>query len=120
MKIVVDMNLSPDWCVILAKHGHTAIHWSTIGARNAPDAEIMEYARDNGFLVLTHDLDFGAILAATRANAPSVLQLRVQDILPTAAETIVVNALNQFADDLAAGALITVDAVRARARILPV
>jgi hypothetical protein len=43
----------------------------------------------------------------------------MQDILPAAAETIVVNALNQFADELVAGALITVDALRARARILP-
>ncbi|MEI6430993.1 MAG: DUF5615 family PIN-like protein [bacterium] len=119
MKVLVDMNLSPEWCVTLAKYGYEAVHWSSVGARNAPDAEIMDYARDNGYLVFTHDLDFAAILAATKANAPSVLQLRMQDILPVAAETIIVNALNQFADELVAGALITVDALRARARILP-
>jgi predicted nuclease of predicted toxin-antitoxin system len=119
MKIVVDMNLSPDWCATLGKHDHEAVHWSHIGARNATDTEIMEYARANGCIVFTHDLDFGAILAATGADAPSVLQLRTQDILPAAAEKIVADALRQFAGDLEAGALITVDAVRVRARILP-
>jgi len=28
----------------------------------------------NGYVLLTHDLDFGAILAASGANAPSVIQ----------------------------------------------
>ena len=30
---------------------------------------VMEWARSNGYIVFTHDLDFGAILAATRASS---------------------------------------------------
>lgn len=31
IRLLVDMNLSPDWVAELAHHGFDAIHWSTIG-----------------------------------------------------------------------------------------
>jgi predicted nuclease of predicted toxin-antitoxin system len=80
----------------------------------------MQYARDNDFVVFTHDLDFGAILAATRANTPSVLQIRGQDVMPDTLEVAVTEALVHFSTELDSGALVTVDIVRARVRILPV
>ena len=42
-----------------------AVHWSTIGALTAPDDDILEWARQHQFVVITNDLDFAAILAAT-------------------------------------------------------
>jgi predicted nuclease of predicted toxin-antitoxin system len=78
MKIVIDMNLTPLWVDVLTKHGWQAVHWSSIGAPRAKDSEIMNWALTNGHIVFTHDLDFGAILAATQANAPSVIQVRTQ------------------------------------------
>ncbi len=41
MKIVIDMNLSPRWVNVLVQAGFEAEHWSTLGAANAPDTEIM-------------------------------------------------------------------------------
>ena len=70
MKILLDMNLSPRWVSLLADHGIQAAHWSMLGAKNAPDSEIMAYARAENYIVLTHDLDFGAILAATQGENP--------------------------------------------------
>lgn len=52
MKLIVDMNLSPRWVGVLANAGIEAAHWSTLGAMNAPDAEIMAYARANNYVVL--------------------------------------------------------------------
>lgn len=72
------MNLSPDWVEVLSGEGIDAVHWSEIGASSAYDQELMAWAKSNGYIVLTHDLDFGAILAATNADAPSVIQLRFQ------------------------------------------
>ena len=71
MKILIDMNLSPDWREILARHGWEAVHWSSVGKSNAPDKTILQYAMDNGYVVLTHDLDFGAILAALAPTHPA-------------------------------------------------
>ena len=81
MKLVVDMNLSPSWIERLEQHGFDAVHWSTIGAPSADDNEMLSWARTNGLVVLTHDLDFSAILAATSELAPSVVQLSMQDLL---------------------------------------
>ncbi|MDD0928102.1 DUF5615 family PIN-like protein [Xylella fastidiosa subsp. multiplex] len=76
------MNLSPRWVDVLADAGIEAAHWSTLGAYNAQDSEIMAYASANNYMVLTHDLDFGAILAATHGEKPSVVQIRAEDISP--------------------------------------
>jgi predicted nuclease of predicted toxin-antitoxin system len=61
MKLLIDMNLSPRWVGLLSGAGIEAAHWATAGAVNAPDTELMAYARTNGYVVLTHDLDFSAI-----------------------------------------------------------
>ena len=80
MKLIVDMNLSPRWVQVLVDAGFEATHWSSLGAHNAPDSEIMAYASVNDSVVLTHDLDFGSILAATHGEKPSVVQIRAGDV----------------------------------------
>jgi predicted nuclease of predicted toxin-antitoxin system len=82
VKILLDMNLSPDWVPALEAEGHESRHWSTVGAFNAPDTEIMAWARNAGHVVLTQDLDYGALLFATQATAPSVVVLRAEDVRP--------------------------------------
>jgi predicted nuclease of predicted toxin-antitoxin system len=119
MKILVDMNLSPAWVDYLITSGFEAVHWTLVGTHDATDAEVMQWAADRGHVVLTSDLDFGAILASTQVRRPSVIQLR-SDLLTTASiGPIVLMAIRQSGQELAEGALISVDAVRARLRVLP-
>ena len=119
MKLLVDMNLSPDWVAVLKQSDWEAVHWSTVGNPRAADSEIMTWAKQNGCVVFTHDLDFGTILALTQAEGPSVIQVRTQDVTPTAIGKLVVNALRQFQPQLEKGALIVLDEANARARVLP-
>jgi predicted nuclease of predicted toxin-antitoxin system len=119
MKVLVDMNLSPAWCEVLAAAAHEAVHWSAVGKASAPDTDVLRWAAANGYAVLTHDLDFGAILAASHGTAPSVVQLRAQDVSPDRLGQIILAALTQCAELLAAGALVSVDAESLRARALP-
>jgi predicted nuclease of predicted toxin-antitoxin system len=119
MRVLVDMNLSPEWVRVLSAAGHDALHWSSVGDPRATDRELFAWAARCGCVVLTHDLDFGAILAATRATAPSVVQLRSQDVTPTGSGTQVCAALTRFTDILETGALISLDDARQRVRILP-
>lgn len=79
----------------------------------------MDYARENGCIIFTHDLDFGALLAVTNASGPSVIQIRTQDVTPEAIGSLVVKAIRQFYEELQQGALISVDPSRSRVRILP-
>lgn len=61
-----------------------AVHWSTLGRVDAPDTEIMAYAAAHDYVVLTHDLDFSAVLAATQGTKPSVVQIRSDNLSPAA------------------------------------
>ncbi|HEX6291962.1 MAG TPA: DUF5615 family PIN-like protein [Herpetosiphonaceae bacterium] len=120
MKLLIDMNLPPAWVEWLERSGWHTAHWSSIGDPRATDRVLMDYARLNGYVIITHDLDFGTILAVTRAEGPSVLQIRTQDLLSTHVQTLIVAALHQFAELLETGALITIDEHTSRARILPI
>ena len=120
VKILIDMNLSPDWTAVLQRHGWEAVHWSTVGDPRATDRTIMDWALANSHVVFTHDLDFGTMLALTRATGPSILQVRGDDVLPDHMETIVVAALRQHESELETGALVVVDERKSRVRSLPI
>ena len=119
LKLLIDMNLSPDWVAALSKQGWQAIHWSSVGDPRASDREIMSWAQANQHTVFTHDLDFGMLLAITRAEGPSVIQVRAQDVTPPHLENLIVSALQQYGPLLETGALIVVDESKLRVRILP-
>jgi predicted nuclease of predicted toxin-antitoxin system len=113
------MSLSPEWQSFLRGSGFEAVHWSAIGAYNAPDTEIMRWAHDDGWVVFTHDLDFGILLAHSRDGRPSVIQVRTQDVSPKHLGSLVLRALYAYGEVLESGALLTIDEFKARVRILP-
>jgi len=119
MKLLIDMNPSPGWVAVLNEAGFAPVHWTEIGPVDAPDHVIMRFASKKNFVVLTHDLDFGAMLAATHGEKPSVVQIRADDITPAAIGDKVIAALRQLAPDLEVGALLTIDPKRTRVRLLP-
>lgn len=80
----------------------------------------MQWARQHGCVVFTHDLDYSALLAATQAAGPSVLQVRTQDVLPAAIGELVIRILGEHADALEKGAILTIDLLEARVRFLPI
>jgi predicted nuclease of predicted toxin-antitoxin system len=119
VKILVDMNLSPDWVGYFQSHGWEAVHWSTVGDPSAPDRIIMNWAIVHGHVVFTHDLDFGTTLALSHHDGPSIIQLRDRDVLPRAAGEAIVTAIRQTESDLEKGALVVVSENKSRIRILP-
>ncbi|MDR0779481.1 MAG: DUF5615 family PIN-like protein [Pseudomonadales bacterium] len=119
MKLLIDMNLSPRWVSTLSEHGFTAVHWTALGAANAPDKEILAFAKGHDYTVLTHDLDFGTILAATGDTSPSVIQIRAENTSPRAIAAQVISAIRQTSQDLQRGALLTIDPKRTRIQVLP-
>jgi predicted nuclease of predicted toxin-antitoxin system len=119
VRLVIDMNLSAEWVAELARHGWSAVHWSTVGDPTAEDATIMAWAVANGYVVFTHDLDFGSMLALTHAAGPSVLQIRGQSVLPEDIGPVVKTALRQHEAALESGALVVVEIRKSRVRVLP-
>jgi predicted nuclease of predicted toxin-antitoxin system len=120
VKILVDMNLSPEWVPFPEQAGFASAHWSQVGDPRASDAELMAWARTHCHVVFTHDMDFGALLAATRATGPSVLQVRVKDTMPSSVGADVVRVLHFRREALEQGALVTIDKIHSRVRVLPI
>lgn len=120
IRILIDVSLSPAWTETFSAAGLQSVHWSNVGDPRATDRTIMGWAADNGRIVFTHDLDFGALIAATRARGPSVIQVRAEDVLPESLGAVVVSAISRFRRELELGALVSLDPVRARVRMLPI
>lgn len=114
------MNLSPDWLPLLTAQGWEARHWINLGAGNAPDTELMSWAREHGHVVLTQDLDFSQLLFATRENGPSVVLLRMANEFDSNAREHVIAAISQAQAALTDGALLTISEKRVRLRYLPI
>lgn len=119
MKLLIDMNLSPEWLEVFEQQGWQALHWSPVGDSRGTDKVIMDWAYANGYVVLTHDLDFGTLLALTLAQGLSVIQVRTQDIMPESIGSRLVQILQKYESMLDSGALIVVDETKSGVRILP-
>lgn len=119
MKLLVDMNLSPRWIGWLTQSRFEAIHWSSLGQHDALDAEIMAYAARHDYVVLTNDLDFSAILAVTHRQKPSVVQIRSENLSPEVIGPQVAAALTQLQSAIEEGALVNIEPLRTRVRLLP-
>src|SRR5260370_11896964 len=109
MKLLIDMNLSPRWIPLLRDAGWEAVHWSDVGKAEAGDAEIMAYAAAHDYVVVTHDLDFGAILAVTHGKKPSVVQIRSGDVSPNAIGSQTLAPLRPVQSQLESGTLLTLE-----------
>lgn len=119
MKLLLDMNLSPRWAQALRERGFSAVHWTEIGDPRAHDKVIMEWARANDGIVLTHDLDFGTLLALTHQVGPSVILLRTRDVTSQRLLDSIIGVIERHHDQLQSGALITIDETQTRVRVLP-
>ena len=58
MKLLFDQNLSPRLVETLADLFDGSAHVQSLGLDRMPDAPLWNFARDNGFVIVTKDVDF--------------------------------------------------------------
>lgn len=80
----------------------------------------MAYAREHDGIVFTNNLDFGVILALTRASGPSVIQVRTVDVNHDALGADVIRILFAHPHAIEEGAIVTIDSGGNRVRLLPI
>jgi predicted nuclease of predicted toxin-antitoxin system len=117
MTLLIDMNLIAGRVRALQAHGIESVHCSEVGLPSAPDREVMAQAQ--GCNVVSCDRYFSAVLAATSADGPSVIQLRATDALPSALVSTMATVLRTHRAALMAGAVVSIDQASARVRTLP-
>jgi predicted nuclease of predicted toxin-antitoxin system len=121
VKLLLDANLSPSITAGLAEAGFEAVHVGEVDLLTASDTAIVEHARANDLVVVTVDSDFAAMLAIEGAERPSVVQLRgVAELVPAAHQSLLVANLGAVAEDIEAGAIISLSPTRLAVRRLPI
>lgn len=91
-----------------------------IGLARAADRDILALAKRDRRTVLTHDLDFGDLLAASGDALPSVILFRLPDMRPKTVNRYIDAVLAQHTADLDAGSFLSVGERRVRVRALPI
>ncbi|MGM0426679.1 MAG: DUF5615 family PIN-like protein [Thermodesulfobacteriota bacterium] len=120
MKFLLDMGVSPETGCYLEKLGHNAVHLIEEGMDRATDSQIMEKALKEERIILTHDLDFGRMLAFSGDRGPSVVTFRLTNMRPENVNQFCKAIIDRFSDVMAEGAILSVGDKKIRRHLLPV
>lgn len=120
MKFLADMGVSMRTVTWLRQQGHEAIHLREEGLQRLPDDQILAKGKAEDRIVLTFDLDFGYLLAVSKASLPSVVIFRLNDERAENVNQRLAAVLALCESELLAGAVVTVTETRVRVRRLPI
>ena len=103
MRFLVDANLSPIVATLLNEAGHDAVAVRDFGLQDAGDETILERPPDDDRVIVSHDADFGTLLAVQRRSTPSSILIRSADPLTTTELTaLIIDNLDVMFEDLTA------------------
>ncbi|OGL47465.1 MAG: hypothetical protein A2161_17195, partial [Candidatus Schekmanbacteria bacterium RBG_13_48_7] len=77
MKFLLNMNIQPSLANLLDNEGFPSRHVRDIGLAKADDQSIVEEAKRQDEIIITHDLDYGHLLAFSGESKPSVIIYRI-------------------------------------------
>jgi len=120
MRFLADMGISHLVTQALCEDNHNALHLRDEGLQRLPDVEILKKACNENRILLTHDLDFGYLLAISGECTPSVILFRTSSMRPDDVIKCLRHAIKHHAQDLQNGAFITITDSGTRARRLPI
>jgi predicted nuclease of predicted toxin-antitoxin system len=119
VKFLAYMGISPKTVAFLHGLGYDAVHLHDQGLGRLLDPGILDKARREGRVLLTHDLDFGELVAASGANLPSVVTFRLRSMHPDRVNSYLQALISHHQDALEQGAIVSVTEGRVRVRLLP-
>jgi predicted nuclease of predicted toxin-antitoxin system len=117
---IADMNISPQTVKTLLQHGWDILRVSDVLPANTPDLKILEFARCEGKIVITQDLDFSALLALSGYDHRSLITLRLLDSDPQIVTRRLLEVFPHIKRSLHLGCAVTMDEVTVRVRRLPI
>lgn len=120
MKFLLNMNTPRELGRRLIAKGHECRHVGNIGMSQASDVEIMEEARANKEVIITHDLDYGHLLAFSGESKPSVIIFRLRNTHADNLFVRIINAWSEIEKPLFEGAIVVIEDSVIRIRKLPI
>lgn len=120
MKFLADMGVA--WRIVewLRNLNHDVVHLRELSLIRMSDAEVFAKAEQEGRIILTFDLDFGEIVAASGKKLPSVITFRLHNTRTPHVIDRLAKVLADSSEALMKGTIITVEETRHRIRILPI
>jgi predicted nuclease of predicted toxin-antitoxin system len=120
LRFLIDMGIGLDVSHALRAAGHDCVHLTEQGLERLPDTQIIAKAAAERRIVLTHDLDFGRLLALSGLAGPSIITFRLSDMRPSNVLNRLLNTLDAFGADLEKGAALVITDRGIRRRTLPI
>jgi len=120
MKFLLDIGISWKSAAHLRDMGHDATHLFDQRLERLVDQDIILKACSEDRVLVTHDLDFGEILAASGDRLPSVITFRLRNMQPDNVNRHLDTIIANHQESLAQGVLISVTEGRFRIRRLPI
>jgi predicted nuclease of predicted toxin-antitoxin system len=120
MRFLADMGISPKSVSHLRSQGHDAVHIHELGLERLDDEAILKLARDEGRVLLTHDLDFGELMAASGDSLPSVVVFRLRNMRPERVSQYLDQIVEKHSEALEEGVIASVTEGQIRMRPLPI
>lgn len=120
LKFLADIGISTKAVAFLRTHGYDAIHLIDEQLERLSDEQIIRKAKAEDRVVLTHDLDFGDLMAASGDTIPSIVIFRLPDMRPNNVNTHLMIVLYDYKELLHSGVILSVTQGRIRVRQLPV
>jgi predicted nuclease of predicted toxin-antitoxin system len=119
-RVLLDQGLPRGAVALLNRSGWHVVHTGDVGLSRATDRQIVEYAREEGMVVVTLDADFHAIIAVENASSPSVVRIRREGMKAQALASLLIEVWPSVSDHLQSGALVTIDDRSVRVRSIPI
>jgi predicted nuclease of predicted toxin-antitoxin system len=95
VRLLFDENLAPRLASALSDIYPGSLHVTDCGLRGASDVEIWQYARDNGFVIVSKDSDFSQ-RSSLLGGVPKVIWLRIGNCTTTRADFVLRNTAERI------------------------
>lgn len=119
LRFLADMNLSPLTVADLQAAGWDVVRVSSFLPATASDRDVLAFARDQGRVVITQDLDFSALLALSGQAQPSLITLRLSNTDPSRVTQRLLEIAPAVGEALRLGCAVSADDETVRIRRLP-
>jgi len=120
IRLLLDQGLPRSTADYLPRETWDVVHVWQCGLSTASDRDIIAFARVDQRVICSHDADFHALLAVSRATSPTIIRVRREGLRAPDLAALLEEVWRQVGTLVATGALVTVTERSIRVRKLPI
>jgi len=115
-RLFLDQNIRTEIAASLREDGHTVVHATEAGLRERDDETLFRWAVENGFTLVTFDVDFTERAYWTRQSHHGIVRLRLEPQTPTHVLPVLRRFLEAYSSERLKDALVVLTENKVRLR----